>query len=29
MANAEVTGLQEADGVRWLEGAQLFGEVRP
>ena len=29
MANAEVTGLQEANGVRYFENNQLFGVVAP
>jgi hypothetical protein len=29
MESAELTGAQEADGVIWLEGHQLFGVVQP
>ncbi|MBA2633407.1 MAG: hypothetical protein H0U86_10480 [Chloroflexi bacterium] len=28
-SSAEMTGLQEQDGVLWLEGNQVFGVVRP
>jgi len=29
MADADVTGLQEAEGVLWFDGAQIFGVIEP
>lgn len=29
LEDAEITGLQEADGVLWFEGTRLYGEVQP
>lgn len=29
LSSAEVTGLQERDGILWIEGSQIYGEVRP
>jgi hypothetical protein len=29
LSSADVTGLQEREGVLWLEGSQVYGEVQP
>lgn len=29
LEDAELTGLQEADGVRWFDGSRLFGVIQP